>query len=65
MNSRVEKAQAESLVEEIFAQFDSHSCNQRGAEAANWENSLTDFEWINFWASLYCSEVANATAIKH
>jgi hypothetical protein len=34
----------------------------------NWENSLTDFEWIDFWASLYVSEVATAfseAAIKH
>ncbi|MEO8393049.1 MAG: hypothetical protein ABI700_08645 [Chloroflexota bacterium] len=58
MNTQGEKA--ERFVEDVFAQFDSRACNRRVAEAADWENGLTDFEWINFWASLYSSEVASA-----
>jgi hypothetical protein len=61
MNSRGENVLVEALIEDVFAMFDprSDNCDQFASAEANWENGLTDFEWIEFWASLYSSEIAS------
>jgi len=63
----MEKAQAERFVEAMAAMNAQRPCEVRRT-AANWEDGLSEFEWIEFWASLYCSEStesSNQAAIKH
>ena len=70
MNSRGEKSQPERLVEDVFAALDNPCRNQAeaGADAAGWEDDLTDFEWIALWVSIYSLELdsqSREATIKH
>ena len=69
MTIREENARVERLVDEAFALFEPQfrSYDSPVSWEAGWENGLTDFEWIDFWASLYSSELMSMEppTVKH
>ena len=70
MNRQCEKSQPERLVEEVITQFHTFRRNhaKSSADAAGWENDLSDFEWIALWVSIYSLELdsqSRETTIKH
>ena len=53
--------QTEPFVEEVWAMFADKPCNlvSPASQAADWENRLTDLEWIDLWASIFSVELMN------
>ena len=63
MNARGEQAKTEPFIGELLARFAERTCNRPASAAGDWESGLTDFEWIDWWASLYGGELTNGFEI--